>query len=344
MKEHDKESKKREKKQEKVVGFPCVSCDETFKNKRALKQHKDEVHAPKTQKCSAANCDKSFRTSKELQVHFKTDHPTETFKKPESSENIPAGYELCPFCGKAVRNLQQIHLKKHMNIMNNVYYHCDHCAFKAPLKRQIRDHVAQHMKTRKMLQCRHCERFFNGHSSRLQHEKRVHQGKQRVSKCECGKEFKSHYALSRHKVLVHSKVGNFACEICGKVEVNTRHLQVHMENQHMPKVPCDICGKMCGPGVALTRHKEYVHEGKRNKRFQYPQEGFKCPICDKYFSKETSLKVHIAMQHNAPKKPCQVPGCCYSSPRNANLKIHYEKHKDISQEEKEQLISELKSK
>ena len=257
-----------------------------------------------------------------------------------------------------------LQMDAHDEKSKKIWLRCDQCDYKSYLSRSIRKHMKKHsveIASNEKYPCKDCSQVFNSNSSRTAHEKSKHSNIEHV--CDCGKVFKSYMSHYLHKKNYHTDL-KLKCESCVKVFPSKEKLREHFELQHAPKSPCEICGKMVGPGKALRVHKHSAHskqvqceyEGcgkilsrKRTyelhvKVFHEPQGIHNCPICDTKFSSEYRLKIHISRQHKTEKKPCQVPGCSHSTFRTNYLIMHYKNHKNISEEEKEKLIRELKSK
>ena len=209
--------------------------------------------------------------------------------------------------------------------------------------------------------CNQCSKVYNSCASRSVHEKSKHLNIEYV--CYCGKAYTTYFSLCIHKQNQHSGL-KLKCHKCVQVFPSKQKLKDHFEFQHAVKSPCEICGKMVGPGKALRVHKHSAHAEKVQcefdgcgkilaskgsydihvKVFHEPQGSHKCQTCDAEFSNKYRLQIHISRQHKTKKKPCQVPGCSHSTFRTSYLIMHYKNHKNISGEEKEKLIRELKAK
>ena len=249
-----------------------------------------------------------------------------------------------------------------------VFLSCDQCDYKSYLRKNIRTHMNKHsikfildIVSNKKYPCSQCSKVFNSYSSRTAHERIKHLNIEYV--CDCGKVYNTYSRLYTHKKKHHSDL-KLQCQQCVEVFRTNQQLKDHFEFQHAVKSPCEICGKMVGPGKALRVHKHSAHAKKVQcefedcgkiltskgsydihvKVFHEPKGSHKCQTCDAEFSNEYRLQIHISRQHKTEKKPCQVPGCSHSTFRTSYLIMHYRNHKNISEEEKEELIRALKSK
>lgn len=115
--------------------FSCEHCDDRFKNKSHLKQHRLSTHNPKGTPfhCTHPNCDRQYKRESGLRDHVKFDHeghsPPHKCDFPGCSRTFPqstncANHRLshsgakphkCPECGKSVQSKGSLtkHLKIH---------------------------------------------------------------------------------------------------------------------------------------------------------------------------------------------------------------------------------------
>lgn len=250
-------------------------------------------------------------------------------------------------------------MKKHQDIINNNFYHCDFCGYKYSRKSSFQSHMVIHMspESQPKYQCAYCSETFLRTLTRTMHERRFHTQVNKKYRCdECGKNFKFYNGLWSHRKNAHN-TENFPCQHCDKVFPSTLKRRLHFDETHKPRVACEICGVMT-PSLAVHRRK--VHRGRLKCTFEGCDKDFastasllshkythetpkslKCKTCHAEFNNEYRLKIHENRQHKYEKRKCQVPGCTHSSTRY--LKMHYQNHRGIDSKEKARLIAELKS-
>ena len=85
------------------------------------------------------------------------------------------------------------------------------------------------------------------------------------------------------------------------------------------RLGCDLCQKRFKDKYNLTRQKAGVHEA--------PLEGYPCTMCDKIFTREDNLKLHVERHTNDQRFPCPVCPKIYAS--KSKQKVHMAKvHED----------------
>lgn len=84
------------------------------------------------------------------------------------------------------------------------------------------------------------------------------------------------------------------CEYCSKILIDSFNLKAHMSicHGHMMRFTCSLCGKGYQTYMGLHYHMQ-THEGKK----------FICTVCDRKFTRDFSLKVHIKNFHKSAKCP-----------------------------------------
>ena len=142
------------------------------------------------------------------------------------------------------------------------------------------------------------------------------------NKCElCGKILSCKKNLKKHLKL-HSNVRNYKCKVCNKSYKRSDHLRRHMIT-HDPNpnyFECEFCLKRFSLNYHLTSHLQNVHKQKKLKVY-------KCPDCDKYFTKKSKLFLHQKDFHNFvfDKIPCYYPYCNKSYISEQKLNDHIKK-------------------
>lgn len=142
-------------------------------------------------------------------------------------------------------------------------------------------------------------------------------------KCDrCDKVYKMQIHFDTHLKICQSEEEpsrRYSCNICSKSFKENRHLTVHM-NIHLPDdqksfFPCEQCGKKYSSVFSLRQHVKVVHVN---------QATFKCPHCNKAFSRKANLESHL-MVHSS-EKPFQCDVCHLRLKTKGNLRVHKKIH------------------
>ena len=95
--------------------FPCTQCDEKFKNRSTLKEHKLSKH-PRV-KLSCHYCEQEFKKQFNLSLHIRKNHEKSTNEE---------GRFVCPHCQETYRFRQS--LRHHTRSRHQgLKYNCEHC-------------------------------------------------------------------------------------------------------------------------------------------------------------------------------------------------------------------------
>lgn len=132
----------------------------------------------------------------------------------------------------------------------------------------------------------------------------------------CGSRFNTKSELEAH-VRSHVHGGApFACSQCPRVFNHKgnykRHLISHLDPHglHLPKYPCNICGKRFLNNRTLATHIR-VHTGEKP---------FKCDVCGRSFSQQGNLLNHVKIHSNPRSYTCEVCGKRFN--QRATLRDH----------------------
>ncbi|CAL8312291.1 unnamed protein product [Merluccius merluccius] len=178
-----------------------------------------------------------------------------------------------------------------------------------------------------------CVEAFVTHSSMKNHMVKTHQNQGKPCKCDrrgCGKDFNKKYQLKAH-MCEHTKLLPFHCTVTdctrefpsrGKLE---HHKKVHEgypceedgcpfqgktwseyqthKKEHRVKLPCDKCQKKFSNNRFLHLHVLHVHLGVKKE--------LACPHkCGKSFTRQFNLESHVLSQHDGVRAfSCASPGC-----------------------------------
>ena len=254
--------------------FECQRCEETFKSRNELLDHKQNVHAPKTK---ASKLDASKDKS-------------------------------CPHCGKIVKNMNAHLALNHRRelLSSHPEIHlttpCNECdeMFVGPC--DLEKHTLNlHGKSTKDWPCNECDQSFATCSQRKVHKRKVHgQGQGQLVKCPyCEKAFKDAYLKShifnahKHKRHLHPDIEvQYTCNDCDKGFHDSKSMYNHKILVHNGPSKCKVCFQLCKNGAILKRHMEkHVNKGS-----------FLCNLCSREFTAKQYLKLHIVRIHEGLKR------------------------------------------
>lgn len=98
------------------------------------------------------------------------------------------------------------------------------------------------------------------------------------------------------KTAVDQSYWKKSCNICGK-NFTSEHLKVrHVRRHDMPRQQCDICKITCLSKSNLRRHMIEQHDGMFQAHNRY--EGFECVTCKKHFLTKGKLRRHVQGVHH----------------------------------------------
>lgn len=143
--------------------------------------------------------------------------------------------------------------------------------------------------------CPKCENVFKTRSAQLLHIRIKHEQESRHV-CFCGKRYDRRSSLKYHQESHLSTPIERKCPHCMKTFLNKTTLNNLIGHTHAKKQPCEVCGKMVGPGTFYKQHLK-LHES------------VVCtfPGCKLEFVNHLKLRIHVANEHENKKTPC--PTC-----------------------------------
>jgi KRAB domain-containing zinc finger protein len=207
----------------------------------------------------------------------------------------PELLKTCQFCNRKFQRNIESHLKDHDKSKNQCLhnYHltftcffleleCDICGFRYKTIRNIRFHMARHVRNTNYYECDICKKTYSAKSS-LKTHKRIHILKEFKCPYEgCNAKLKNYLTQKSH-FLTHDKTKRFDCDKCGK---NYKRLN------------------------SLRRHKQQVHA----PIFRY------CDLCPAYFKEKLSIRAHIQKIHSFEATYCKI--CDIKFKLNGHLESH----------------------
>lgn len=239
-----------------------LHCEESFKNKKHLKQHLLAHEKVKVFRCP--KCPKLFRHESHLQNHFIVHDESEVHK--------------CLYCCKIF--VHKAHLDKHL-IMHetNEMHNCDFCpltfATQIDMIRHMRSHEEYHIKNI----CEICGDKFSSHLKVKEHVKIAHS----MFTCiHCGDTMYNSKDYESHLLVIHNiesaqqaeknLTNMYKCDHCMKIFSTEIHLKNHKKYIHAKAHSCQFCSKTFAFQSLLTTHIEYHHsqnnmESESNQSF-----------------------------------------------------------------------------
>ncbi|XP_062553339.1 transcription factor grauzone-like [Armigeres subalbatus] len=230
--------------------YRCDICDKTFKGKRYITEHLENVHGSiekrpyKCEQCDryfakesllrthisnhrkvhCSQCNKEFPNTRFLKEHLKTVHDNAHLTR------------VCDRCGKsfsgpsARSGLKQHIDGVHMGLGDKTKRQCSICQKWLLGKRCLTVHMQLHSEMGQPHICNICNQNYP-HSRALTRHKRFVHGEQKYE-CEfCGKKFRKSVALKEHRA-THTGEALYTCKICGSTTNSNASYYSHMKKQH----------------------------------------------------------------------------------------------------------------
>ncbi|XP_052131276.1 zinc finger protein 311-like [Frankliniella occidentalis] len=119
--------------------FDCTTCSKTFKHKRSLKRHEQEVHSNKLHTCET--CKKYFKNVRSLKEHIKKLKHTSKPNPVVKPQPVPKNYK-CRQCKEKFKTLFLLYShKRSCNSPKYDKYVCDGCWRRFSTSSSLRYHV-----------------------------------------------------------------------------------------------------------------------------------------------------------------------------------------------------------
>ncbi|KAH1003731.1 hypothetical protein HUJ04_003601 [Dendroctonus ponderosae] len=272
--------------------YECEFCGKGFAQKPPLKIHL-RLHLGETPyECDVCD-EKSYKEETNLQKHVQQRHKlavlcdacgsefkNEIFLKKHLESHGEAEGLKCNSCGRTFKGrlMLESHIKEHLN---EPVKKCEKCEKPFFCLRKYRYHMKSKHNDAYVV-CKHCGKMFANSASLNNHEKAHSEDYQHVFYKECSLCKGKFRHLEAHMRNCHQPVEKTAtCETCGKSFRNSKTLKLHLATHETTKLyQCSLCGNTFSTSRDLNRH-EKLHGG------------LSCIVCDKPFSKEAALELHL---------------------------------------------------
>ena len=279
--------------------FACDQCSKVYPFEFKLKEHMNIVHLGKVPTCSI--CDKKFKSSWALKLHSKSIH------------NIKALALQCDNCDRLFWN--KTGLKRHLIKCRQSGR--NKLESNGPANNLESDQPVDQNEITD-IEMKPSEEGKNNDISTVEKESKpegINPGKSNSGgkryQCEqCDKSYAFPYDLKTHVRDIHELSLTFRCDLCGQNFETKKSLKVH-------KIiaSCQVSGKKSNLDRVkkvknLSRgkryqcaqcHKSYAFRSDYKNHVRVKHEGLtiRCDLCDKKFTKKSSLKVHKIMVHKS---------------------------------------------
>ncbi|RMC13506.1 hypothetical protein DUI87_08582 [Hirundo rustica rustica] len=290
--------------------FECQECDKKFISANQLKRHMITHSEKRPYTCEV--CNKSFKRLDQVTAHKIIHNEDKPYK--------------CKLCGKgfAHRNVYKNHKKTHSEERP---FQCEECKalFRTPFS--LQRHLLIHNSER-TFKCDHCDATFKRKDTLNVHIQVVHDGHKKY-KCDlCDKAFVTPSVLKSHKK-THTGEKEKICPYCGQKFASNGTLRVHIRSHtgiyynEQRRLSKSVTRYLYADNLSVYKQanlqfKKELAEGLKGER------PYQCPYCDKAFSKNDGLKMHI--RTHTREKPYQCSECNKAFSQKRGLDEHMRTH------------------
>ncbi|XP_030877089.1 PR domain zinc finger protein 5, partial [Leptonychotes weddellii] len=331
--------------------FVCKadSCGKRLKSRDALRRHQENVHAGDPKKkliCSV--CNKKCSSASSLQEHRKIH---EIFDCQECMKKFISANQLkrhmithsekrpynCEICNKSFKRLDQVGAHKVIHSEDKPYK-CKLCGKGFAHRNVYKNHKKTHSEERPF-QCEECKALFRTPFS-LQRHLLIHNS-ERTFKCHhCDATFKRKDTLNVHVQVVHERHKKYRCELCNKAFVTPSVLRSHKKVSRSLLNDYEVIDSATWC-VLLSECKEVIPASDMSwgsdgsacfasllfsdlETSFAGERPYQCPYCEKGFSKNDGLKMHI--RTHTREKPYKCSECSKAFSQKRGLDEHKRTH------------------
>ncbi|CAG2168093.1 unnamed protein product [Oppiella nova] len=300
-----------------------MGCEQSFRNRSQLTQHRRLAHSTGTHRCLENGCSAEFSTWVGLRTHRIHQHPT-PFRQTSD------GLYVCGYvgCTKTYTSMASLTVHKYTHSAHKTY-RCDveGCSAKYTSPHYLYAHRMQKHSTKYRCDWEGCDYKTGDKFNFDKHQLIVHSGERQFT-CpveECLQTFKTKSDVTQHQLKRHpDSVPDVPWIHCTHTDCQFKNksdyaMKAHLK-QHTKHYRCDECGKWF---THLSELK--YHAPTHDKSLQYPCEW---PGCEKRFITKGGMTVHMGTHSGERKYRCSWPGCGKNFKEKAKLKEHEVLHKD----------------
>ena len=305
----------------------CTQCSEHFYTSAQLRRHVRAVHE---KRWACPSCDQVFPAKTHLKRHmrkehgpvgkltlFSCQHCKQKFVTRDSLQKheVDSHVHKCSICGESFTSASVLGRHRDQKHRDAVLT-CQKCGQLCSTKGALRKHHARHLeRERGHYACDLCGKKFTAQSTLYHHKRGIHSGLQPYHCKICDKRFNFNHSLKLH-LLRHKGERPHACTLCDKSYLTASHLKNHVQAVHgnIRKFQCPVCNKSFPYDNSLKMHM-MLHTGTKP---------FMCCICSKGFVSKSALHVHEASHVDGKPHECETCHKHYKTPML--LRAHRRRH------------------
>lgn len=205
----------------------------------------------------------------------------------------------------------------------NVSYACPHCPRLFLRKSVLKKHLASHRK-QKQFRCLHCPRSFRKKGNLAKHL-RSHLRKKTFKCRHCFKLFNYKTELTAH-LKTHEEMDMVRCFHCSRNFIpSDLHKPVNTTGNRN-QLTCNTCIKAFVQSPTLGG--KHLPKLTGSSRAQTAKKPFKCPHCEKSFTRRSLLTKHVRTR--TLERPYKCIRCCKAFATSSKMASHLRLHGEIT--------------